>query len=95
MLNSCCDVYGVKLSQLSCLKLFYTLKVQTYPNNKTAQVVNKDNLASNGVIHVIDALVSDENTSIFILLLDSIKYSDMLPPKSFTPRWRQRKGIKH
>lgn len=57
MLSSCRDVHGVKVSQLSCLNLFYTLKVQTYPTNKKAQVVKEDILASNGVIHAIDAVV--------------------------------------
>jgi len=57
MLSSCRDVHGVKVSQFNCLNLFYTLKVQTYPANKKAQVVKEDILASNGVIHAIDAVV--------------------------------------
>jgi len=57
MLSSCRDVHGQKLSQFDCLNLFYNLKVQTYPANKKAQVIQADILASNGVIHAIDAVV--------------------------------------
>jgi len=56
MLHSCFQ--GVKAtSGPSCFNLFNALTVSTYPANKKAQVVKPDILASNGVIHAINAVV--------------------------------------